>query len=474
MKSLNRRRALSMGVLSVAAAAAPKWVFAASASNNETHLWRTSNTEKHAELATVPQWRSLSATERPDVIIDEKRVYQTMLGFGAALTDSSCYLLNQMTETERSSLLHELYSPSNMNLSVGRCCIGSSDYALRAYSFDDTPGDVSLDHFSVAHDQDYILPILRQIRAVRPDLFLHASPWSPPGWMKVYGSMLGGWMSEKYLAPYAQYLFKFLEAYRSAGVPIDAICTQNEVETDQHGMMPACIWPSEMESDFVRDHLGPLLRSTPEVSKTKIWLLDYNYVLWKRVDWQLQDPRLASFVDGVAWHGYEGTPDQMSELQRRHPDVPFYFTEWGDHLSDPYMTNWAEWGHNIAEILANWCCNITLWNVLLNEKAEPNIGPYRGAAMVIVNSKTGELERTGEYWGLYHYSSHIQRNARRIHSEAGDTNFTQIAFRNPDGEMVLVLANQKYPRSVQVQHGSQIIEVGLPENSLTTMTWKVE
>jgi glucosylceramidase len=472
MKRLSRRDALSIGALTVAAAAMPRRAFAASTSNKETRIWRTSSEERHTELATVPEWRSSFSDARPDVIVDETRMYQPMLGFGAALTGSSCYLLNQMPETQRASLMHELYSPDAMNLSVGRCCIGSSDYARSAYSFDDTPNDVNLNHFSIAHDQAYILPMLRQARAVRPDLFLHASPWSPPGWMKVYGSMLGGWMREKYLSPYAEYFLKFLESYRAAGVPIDAICTQNEVETDQHGMMPACIWTPDMEADFVRDHLGPRLRGTPTVAKTKIWLLDYNYVLWKRVDWQLQDARLASFVDGVAWHGYEGDPDQMSELERRHPDVPFYFTEWGDHLSTPYMTDWSKWGNDIAKILDNWCRNITLWNILLNEKAQPDIGPYRGAGMVIVNSKTGELERTGEYWALYHYSAHIQRNAHRIHSESGDTNFTQIAFRNPDGEMVLVLTNQTHPRSVQARHGQRTIEIWLPENSVTTMTWR--
>jgi glucosylceramidase len=252
-----------------------------------------------------------------------------MLGFGAAFTGSSCYLLSRLPKGQRASLLHELYSPDAMNLSIGRCYIGSSDYALKAYNFDDIPGDATLSHFSIAHDQAYILPMLRQARAVRPDMFLHASPWSPPGWMKVYGSMLGGWMSEKYLAPYAEYFVKFLDAYRSAGVPIDAVCTQNEPETDQHGMMPACIWPPEMEADFVRDHLGPRVRSTPALAKTKIRLLDYNNILWKRVDWRLQDARLASFIDGVAWHGYEGTPNQMSELERRHPGLPFYFAGWG-------------------------------------------------------------------------------------------------------------------------------------------------
>jgi glucosylceramidase len=468
---MDRRDFVALGALSLTAMLLTRSGFAENSDPVGTRVWLTDPDHRHQEIPANP-WKPEFANARPDLIVDDTRRYQPMLGFGGAFTDGSCYLLSRLSSPQRSSFLKELLSPDQMNLSVGRCCIGASDYSTSLYNLDDVPDDIALKHFSIGHDQEYILPVLREARAIRPDLFLHASPWSPPGWMKVYGSMDGGWMSQKYLAPYAGYLIRFLQEYRAAGVPIQAICTQNEVETDQHGMMPACFWTPEMEAEFIRDHLGPGVRAQKDIAATKIWLLDYNYILWKRPDWQLQDKKLAQYVDGVAFHGYEGKPEQMSELERRHPDVPLYFTEWSSTLTTPYATDWATWGHNLAEILQNWVRNITLWNVLLDEKGHPDIGPYNCVGMVTLNSKTGMLERNGQYWALYHYSAHIQRNARRIHTEAGDTDFTHIAFRNPNGEIALVLTNQAYPRSVIVRHKDRTLNVHLPADSVTTVTWK--
>jgi glucosylceramidase len=245
------------------------------------------------------------------------------------------------------------------------------------------------------------------------------------------------------------------------------------VETDQHGMMPACIWTPQMEAEFIRDHFGPRLRADKRLSKTDIWVLDYNYILWKRVDWQLKDARLASFVGGVAFHGYEGQPEQMEAVERRYPDMPIYFTEWSSELKSNPIGDWAQWAHDLTRILENGVRNITLWNLLLDENGKPEIGPFDCVGVVTLNSKTGELERNGQYWALYHFSAHVKRGARRIHSQAGDSNFTHIAFVNPDGEQVLVLSNQSYPRSVQVQSGDSLLEVPLSANSITTVTWRI-
>jgi glucosylceramidase len=444
---------------------------AAVGSSERPRAWQTDTYSKHAAFE-IGGWKSRNRENIPDLIVDMQRSYQPILGFGAALTESSCYLLSRMPNMQRERFLHQLYAPSAMNLSVTRCCIGSSDYATALYNYDDVAGDVALDHFSIARDKTYILPLLQQVRAIRPDLFLHASPWSPPGWMKVYGSMKGGWMDREYLSPYADYLLKFLQAYQAAGVPVQAICTQNEVETDQHGMMPACFWTPEMEAEFVRDHLGPKIRANPHLARTMLWLLDYNYILWKRVDWQLSDPQLAKYVDGVAFHGYEGQPEQMSELLNRHPGLPLYLTEWSSELKSSPLTDWALWGHNLSVILDNGVRNITLWNLLLDENGRPEIGPFDCVGVVTLISKTGELERNGQFWALYHYSAHIQRGARRVHTEAGDTNFSHIALRNPDGEMVLILTNQTFPRDVLVQSGDAILEVPLSANSVTTVCWR--
>jgi glucosylceramidase len=433
--------------------------------------WCTDALGRHAPIA-APQWESAYPGAVADVIVHPDRKYQPILGFGAALTDASCFLLAKMPKAQRAQFLHETYGSGGMNLSVGRCCIGASDYSTSEYSFDETPGDISLTQFAVSHDESYILPMLREIRAVRPDLFLHASPWSPPGWMKVYGSMNGGYLDRRYMAPYAEYFLKFLAAYKQAGVPVQALCAQNEVEAEQKGMMPACFWTPQMEADFVRDHLGPKVRASPEFARTMLWLLDHNYNLWRRVDWQLQDAQLSRSVDGVAFHGYEGEPEQMEELTRRHPDLPVYFTEWSQFMGDDPQTECARWGHDLGRILANGARNITLWNLMLDENGRPDLGPFHCAGVVVLNSKTGAVEKSGQYWALYHYAAHVRRGATRIASEVGDTNFSHIAFRNPDGGCALVLTNQSTPRSVLVQMGARVMRVPLPGNSVTTVTWQ--
>jgi glucosylceramidase len=263
-----------------------------------------------------------------------------------------------MPAAARSAFLSETYSPFGLNLSVGRCCIGASDYSRSVYSYDDVPDNMNLDHFSLKHDETHILPTLCEIREINPTLFLMASPWSPPGWMKTYGttfggrttenylgpytdalwdianeSMLGGWMSEKHLGVYARYIDKFLQGYAQAGAPVQAISCQNEVATTQNGQMPACRWSPALEATFVRDHLGPLLRAQQQ--DTQIWLLDHNYNFYQRVAAQLEDKQLATYVSGVAWHGYTGTPDQMSLLHQMNPNLPFHWTEGGPFIDDP-------------------------------------------------------------------------------------------------------------------------------------------
>jgi glucosylceramidase len=259
--------------------------------------------------------------------LNPKTKFQQILGFGGAFTDATCYTFNRLAAPAREQLFHELFHPSEMGLSTGRVCVGSSDYSTKVYSYDDGEADPDLNRFSIEHDRDYILPMLREARRVNPDLFLFSTPWSPPGWMKFNNSMLGGSMRKNYLPVYAQYYLKFLQAYAAEGVPLQALTSQNEVDTDQDGRMPACIWPQEYEIQFVRDHLGPLLEKAG--IQTKIWILDHNYNLWGRAICTLEDEKLRDYANAVAWHGYYGTPDMMSKVQDTYPEIEMHWTEGG-------------------------------------------------------------------------------------------------------------------------------------------------
>ena len=357
-----------------------------------------------------------------------------------------------------------------MGLSVCRTCIGSSDYATEMFSYDEGEPDPEMKRFSIAHDQSYVLPILREARKQNPDLFLFSSPWSPPGWMKAGGTMLGGSMRQKYFAPYAQYFVKFLQAYATEGVKVQAVTVQNEVDTDQDGRMPACAWPQEYEMGFVKNHLGPALEQN-RIS-TKIWILDHNYNLWGRAVAELDDPRVHQYSNAVAFHGYVGAAEQMSKFHQAYPDAEIYWTEGGpDYKAPDYLTDWTNWGQTLAEITRNWAQSITGWNLALDEKGRPNIGPFSCGGLVTIHSETGEITRSGQFWALAHFSRHLRRGAKRFDTTGKIPGVDHVAFENPDGQRILVIANSGAARSVHVKLAGDVAELPLPKDSLSTFCW---
>jgi glucosylceramidase len=437
--------------------------------DGEIQVRRTYGEKRFAPEAAL-RWVVGAAVEGTAIRLDPSRTFQDILGFGASFTDAACYMLNQLAPAAREQLLHELFHPSELSFGVARLCLGSSDYATKAYSYDDGEPDPDLKRFSIEHDREYILPILRQSRKVQPDLFLLGSPWSPPGWMKANGSMLGGSMRKKYYAPYAQYFVKFLQAYAAEGVAVDAVTTQNEVDTDQDARMPACLWGQEYEMEFISRHLGPQL--VKNNLTTKIWILDHNYNLWGRAICTLDDPGVGKYVDGVAWHGYAGRHDMMTRVHEAHPGKHMYWTEGGPDYTEPsYLTNWTRWSNTFTGILRNWARCIIGWNLALDEKGRPNIGPFSCGGIVAINSASREVTRSGMYWAFAHYSRAIRRGARRFDSEGNLEGVSHAAFINPDGSKCVVLTNASTVRTVRLQLGGMSAEVALPKDSITTLTW---
>ena len=494
LKSPNRRAFLRHAASSSIFALSPRWLRSQFTGNRPATLYVTDATEKYAARPALP-WNKAAARVRTATIeIDSTREYQPILGFGAALTEASCYLLCGMPADARRAFLTETYSPQGLNLSIGRSCIGASDYSRSIYSYDDVPDDMNLDHFTLKHDEACVLPALREIRQINPQLFLMASPWSPPGWMKTYGStfggrttenflgpythslwdlanesMLGGWMSDQHLGVYSRYIEKFLQGYAQAGVPVQAISCQNEVESTQNGKMPACRWSPGLEAAFVRDHLGPALRT--QHLETQIWLLDHNYNYYQRVASQLEDQNLARYVDGVAWHGYTGTPDQMTLLHRKVPNMPFYWTEGGPFIDDPnYARDWAKWGGIFTDALENWCRSTIAWNLMLDSKGRPNVGPYTCGGLVTLNDD-GSILQSGQCHALRHFSRHLQRGGIRIASSGDAPAVRHLAVRNPDGDLAVVLTNPGEALDLRIVHAGQQLSLSVPRDAVATLAW---
>jgi glucosylceramidase len=438
----------------------------------EISVWETSGNERFAAAPRATWRRPAVRTPAADQLrLNPGIKFQEILGFGGAFTDAACYMFNQLASVAREKLFHELFHPSEMGLSVGRICVGSSDYSTKLYSYDEGEPDPELTRFSIEHDREYILPVLREARQANPDLFFFSSPWSPPGWMKFNNSMLGGSMRNHYFPVYAKYYLKFLQSYAAEGVPVQALTSQNEVDTDQDGRMPACIWPQEYEIQFVRDHLGPLLENSGQ--PTKIWILDHNYNLWGRVVDSLQDDKLRKYVNAVAWHGYYGTPDMMSKVHDAYPEAEMHWTEGGPDYTDPgYLTDWCKWAGSFSAVLNNWCRSITAWNLALDEQGRPNIGPYPCGGVVTINSQTKEITRSGQYWAFAHYSRVIRRGARRFDSQSAAADLQHVALENPDGQQLLIVTNTGPARTIELLLANMAASVLLKANSVTTLAWR--
>ena len=438
---------------------------------SDLQVWTTAG-EQRLGRGTPIHWRTGSSSQSAESIrLDPGKKFQPILGFGGAFTDAACYMFSQLAPVDRGRLFHQMFHPSQLGLSVCRLCIGSSDYSTKLYSYDDGEPDPELTRFSIEHDREYILPILREARRINPDLFLLASPWSPPGWMKANNSMLGGSMRRKYMDSYAKYFLKFLQAYEAEGVPIQAITIQNEVDTDQDGRMPACIWPQEYEVDFVRNYLGPLLERSGV--KTKIWLMDHNYNLWGRAIGELEAENLRKYANAIAWHGYVGRPEWVDRVHELYPDAEMYWTEGGPEYTDPkYTTDWAQWGSTFAGILGHWCRSTIAWNLALDEQGRPNIGPFSCGGVVTVNSQTKAITYSGQFWALAHYASFIRRGARRFASTSSAKDLFHVACENSDGQRVLVIANPGASRACDIQLGTSTANLTLAADSLNTFVWQ--
>ncbi|HET6485930.1 MAG TPA: glycoside hydrolase family 30 protein, partial [Spirochaetia bacterium] len=413
----------------------------------------------------------------PVVTLKPAERFQKILGFGGAVTDASCYLFSQLDPAVRDALVAELFSPTGFGFNVGRITVAQCDFGVVSYSYNDHPGDLAMDHFSIDYDRGYIIPLIRQARELNGELFLLSSPWSPPGWMKTGGLMTGGWMRGEFLGPFAQYYLRFLQEYAKAGVKIQALTTQNESETDQLGLMPACLWHPELEMAFLRDHLSPLLRRQG-LGDIELWVMDHNYIMWRRAAWMLEDAGLRSVVRGIAWHPYEGEETAMTRVHELHPEVDAHMTEWGGPF-DEDMEAVCTRGLRFIDMMRNWSRSIFCWNLALDERGKPHIGPFvqfdqnNGGGLLQIHSASREVRRSSMLYALGHFSKFVKRGAIRIGSDCDVGGIRQVAFINPDGEHVVVLINEGAATEVSLVVGDRFTLVPLTPRSMSTVLFRL-
>ena len=452
--------------------------FVAAEGGDSLRLFQTTGTRDFREVATSGfSIHPYPAVEPLDV--DTARPMHEFLALGASLTDASAWVLADMPEKRRETLLRELFTPEGCNLGAIRLNIGASDYSTGLYTCDDTPGDVEMKHFSLVRDDAFLVPLAKSIKSVRPDLYVFASPWSPPGWMKTSGLMIGGTLKDEYMPALANYFVKYVQGCAARGIAIDAVTPQNETMCDTKGQYPCCTYSALQEGVFVRDYLVPALRRAG--LSTKIWVHDHNPDVdgVSRVREMLAMQGVDEAIDGVAWHYYCGEATNLPPIMAEYPKIGFYHTENGPHLVVKDR-NECWWAKRVFAMLQNGCRLFTSWNLCLDELGTPATGAHLCGGFVEVDSTTHDVTYSPQYRLFRHIGPFVKRGARVMEVGGSRDGTDMILFRNPDGEYILVVAcDGSLVRGVQrrrlvVKHKGLYKSLPLPGGqwSVSTLVFK--
>lgn len=376
--------------------------------------------------------------------------YQEMDGFGAALTGSSAYLLKQMGESQRTALLKELFDPkTGAGMNFLRITIGASDFSMDLYTYCDKEG---IENFAIPEiDQRDLLPVLKEILAINPEIKIMASPWSPPAWMKTTATLFGGELREDKYDDFATYFVKYVQAMKQEGITIHSITLQNEAMFNSEAH-PSMVMPWQVQAEVIKNYLGPKFEATGITSK--ILLLDHNFDLYEYPINVLNDPGARKYAAGTAFHGYAGTPDAIDYVTAAYPDKDIYFSElsgggWNEDLEEDRMATMFYYMNSfLVPCVQKGSKNFIMFNLALNPQDGPTTpgGTFCEDCRGVVTINTDDSYRKEiEYYLLGHFSKVCRSGAKRIRTEAigtfpADCNVT--AFLNPDGTKGVVIVNQ--------------------------------
>lgn len=457
-----------------------------------------------------------AATDAKTIVVDPTKTAQTMKGFGTCFNELGWASLKTLTDTEQQEIFSEMFEPGKgANLNRGRMSMGSNDFALDYYSPADTPGDFELKDFSIERDKQNIIPMMKLAMKYQPELYFFASPWCPPRWMKKTGhyaeramtqeqvdkfnqwkaiSMTEGLyeqgplafrmapqvndavpgeegkegvtafiMEPEYLDAYARLFGKFVDAYREEGVNIQMVMPQNEMNSDQN--FPSCCWTSADLNTFVGQYLGPEM----EKHNTTVYFGTEERANPLLVDTLLRDPESSKYIKGVAfqWAGKDALPT----IHQNYPELDMVMSEQecGNGLNnwEGAMHSWDLQRH----YLSNGVTQYYYWNTSLFYDKPSRWGWYQNS-LVTVKEDDKTWTYTPEFYELKHLSHYVLAGAKRLTLEGSDYE-DMLGFVNPDGSVVLVLANQSdNDLNVNIKVDGQDLCIALGANSLNTVVLK--
>lgn len=437
---------------------------------NQVQIWLTKGDESVRLQQQTPISFVNNSNNFQNIDIDDTQKFQYIDGFGYTLTGGSVEVINRLSPSKRKALLNELFGNDKNSISISylRLSIGASDLDSQVFSYDDLPEgqtDPSLSKFSLARDKD-LITMLKEILAINPKIKIISAPWSAPVWMKDNGKSKGGSLKPEFYDVYAKYFVKYIQEMEKEGIIIDAVTPQNEPL--HPGNNPSLYMPSDQQKDFIKKSLGPIFKSNN--IKTKIVVYDHNCNKPEYVTNILSDAEASQYIDGSAFHLYEGEISALGTVHAAFPNKNLYFTEQWTGAKGTFNEdlNWHT-KNVIIGSMRNWSKIALEWNVANDTQYKPHTdGGCTECKGAITVSDSENFTRNVAYYIIAHASKFIPADSRRIASTQTD-NLATAAFITPAGKRILVVQNgAKTEETFNIKYNGKTATVNLSGNSVAT------
>ena len=425
---------------------------------------------------------NFNAFEQPDehyptLMLDPKKQFQTIEGFGGAITDAAAETFYKLSADKQQEILMAYFDPvKGIGYTLCRTHINSCDFSSESYAYSEVDNDIDLKHFSIQKDEKYRIPLIKSaLETSGNNITFFASPWSPPAWMKTNNNMLrGGKLKPEYYQTWANYFVCFFEEYEKEGIPMWGMTVQNEPMAVQQ--WESCIYTAEEEKDFVKNYLGPTLEKAGMGDK-KIIIWDHNRgIMYQRAMVAYDDPEASKYIWGTGFHWYTGDHfENVKLVQEAFPDKKTIFTE-GCVFPFNYtkLNDWS-WGERYGESIIHDLNNSTVgwvdWNILVDETGGPNHVANFCYAPIIGNTKTNEVIYMNSYYYMGHFSKFVKPGAKRIVCSSNYDNLLATAMINTDGTVAVVSMNPTEEKiNYRIYIENKGIDLSLPAHAISTIT----
>ena len=391
------------------------------------------------------------------------------MGFGGAFTESAAYNYSLMSDENKKKTLELLFGESGLRYSFCRLCIGSCDFTLDEYCYIQE-NDCDLSTFSIDRDKKYIIPFVKDAMAyANYPLTFFASPWSPPAFMKDTNSRFnGGKLKEEYYSLYAEYMVKFLLAYKEEGIEISMLSLQNEAKAAT--TWESCQYTAEEEAKFAK-----ILRNTLDAHR-----LDVKLICWDHNKERLYERAEVCFenagdvLDGIGFHWYSGDHySAIDAVRTQYPDKFIILSEFCRTLGQIDKTTTA-YAKEIVNTIANGTQGICEWNFILDENGGPfhNRSQSDGCdAPIRFDSHTNTVATSNIYHQMWMLAHFVELNANTLYTSSFHELVQCCAMENPDGNIVVCIYNNTGNDYglLHLRYKQKALEFSLPINAMVTI-----